>query len=112
MRIPFKRSQLIPLLITALLLTTVCPLKPTAPILASPNTESSPSNFIVSISLTNDLPMGAYLMVVIPFYSSTITPKSCTLLNSLSTTASICQNLNLASSAVPNPLTVNTTVAN
>ena len=94
------------------MLGTVCPLKPTAPILASPNTESSPSNFIVSISLTNDLPLGAYLMVVIPFYSSTITPKSCTLLNSLSTTASICQNLNLASAAVPNPLTVNTTVAN
>ena len=32
--------------------------------------------------------------------------------DALSTTASVCQNLNLASSAVPNPLTVNTTVAN
>ena len=104
-------SFVLSLFLIFLLLNGVFTLKPTAPILASPNTESSPSNFIISFSLTNDLPADAYLMIVFPFYSSTITPRTCTLLNSISTTANVCQNLNLASSANPNPLTINTTVA-
>ena len=102
-----------PLLALFLILMLTCPsapLRPTAPILASPNTESSPSNFIISFSLTHALPTGGYILVVLPFYSSTITPRTCTLLNVLGNSASVCQNLNLASSANPNPLTINTTV--
>jgi hypothetical protein len=85
---------------------------PTAPILATPNTEASPSNMVLSFSLTNDLPTSAYLMIVFPFYETTIVPKSCTLLNQMVTTAVTCQNLNLASASVPNPLTINATRVN
>lgn len=51
-------------------------------------------------------------MIVFPFYVVTITPKSCTLLNQMVTTAVTCQNLNLASAASPNPLTINATRVN
>jgi hypothetical protein len=99
------------LLLLSLLAPVFC-LKPTAPIIASPNTESSPSNFIFSFSLSNDLPTGGYLLIVIPFYSVTLSPKSCTLLNQASLTATLCQNLHTASSASPNPLSINVTVVN
>lgn len=91
----------------------VSSLKPTAPIIATPNTESSPSNFIFSFSLASDLPATGYIMVVFPFYSVTIGPKSCTLLNSGTIIkADQCYNLNVASGTNPNPLTINTTVVN
>ena len=109
---PSSPRHILTVLLIALLLVSTEALKPTSPILASPNTESSPSNFIFSFSLTNDLPIGAYLMVVLPFYSSEITPRGCTLLNSLVSTATTCQNLNQATNAVTNPLTINNTVAN
>jgi len=51
-------------------------------------------------------------MVVLPLFSSTITPKSCTLLSQLSLTADSCHNLNTASSSSPNPITINTTIVN
>ncbi len=52
-------------------------------------------------------------MVVFPFYSVTIDPKSCTLLNSGTIIkADQCYNLNVASGTNPNPLTINTTVVN
>ena len=100
------------LLFLALLLLTASALRPTAPIVASPNTESSPGNFVIGFSLVNELPAMSYLLVVLPFYTSTITPKSCTLLDSLSLKAISCHNLNTASASSPNPLTINTTVIN
>lgn len=84
---------------------------PTAPIIASPNTESSPSNFIFSFSLTNPLLTTSYLMVVFPIFPSAITPFTCTLLNN-AITSSVCLNLNTASGLSPNPLTINTTAVN
>lgn len=108
-----KTSSLLCTLLSLLMMASIVAcLKPTAPVMASPNTESSPSNFIFSFSLSKELPLDGYLMVVFPFYPSTITPSSCTLLNTLSATATVCQNLNLASSAVPNPLTINSTRVN
>jgi hypothetical protein len=98
------------ILLLGLMIASVLGLKPTAPILSSPNTESSPSNFIISFSLNHDLPATGYLMVVIPFFSTTISPKSCTILSQLTLTADSCHNLNTASNASPNPLTINTTI--
>lgn len=97
-------------LLTLLTSLTAC-LIPTAPILALPNTESSPSNFIFSFSLTNPMLSSSYLMIVFPIFSSTITPFTCTLLNN-AITSSVCVNLNTASGTNPNPLTINTTAVN
>lgn len=94
-----------------LLLTLSACLIPTGPIIASPNTESSPSNFIFSFQLTSPMLTSSYLMIVFPIFPSTITPFTCTLLNS-SITSTSCINLNTASSANPNPLTINTTSVN
>jgi hypothetical protein len=91
-----------------LLFSLGCGLIPTGPIIASPNTESSPSNFIFSFQLSNAMLTSSYLMIVFPFYPSLITPFTCTLLNS-ATTSTSCINLNTASAASPNPLTINAT---
>lgn len=100
------------LIVLGLLLRLAEGLVPTTPVLASPNTESSPSNFIFGFKLGHDLPATGYLMVVLPFFSVTITPKSCTLLSQLSLSADSCHNLNTASNTSPNPITINTTTVN
>lgn len=113
MRVPPRSTSIFLLTITvALLCTKVHSLQPTGPILASPNTESSPSNFIFSFNLINNLTTSSYLMIVFPFYPSTITPQSCNILNALSISATSCYNLNAASALVTNPLTINTTAVN
>lgn len=53
----------------------------------------------------------SYLMIVFPIFSTSITPYTCTLLGSTYTSTS-CNNLNTASLASPNPLTINNTVVN
>jgi len=100
------------IIIIALLSSKVHTLQPTGPILASPNTESSPSNFIFNFNLVNNLSRSSYLMIVFPFYPSSITPQSCNILNSLSLTTTSCYNLNVASGLNPNPLTINSTAVN
>jgi len=96
----------------ALLVNQVRTLQPIAPVVASPNTESSPSNFIFSFELINNLATSSYLMVVFPFYPATITPQSCNLLGTSAYTATSCANLYTASLTNPNPLTINTTAVN
>ena len=100
------------LIIIALLSSKVRTLQPTGPVLASPNTESSPSNFIFSFNLINDLSTSSYLMIVFPFYPSSITPQSCNILNTLSLTTTSCYNLNVASGLTPNHLTINASAVN
>ena len=99
------------LIITLALLSPAGALTPTGPILASPNTESSPANFIFSFKLANTMLTSSYLMIVFPIFPSTITPYTCTLL-STSILSTACINLNTASAASPNPLTINTTAVN
>lgn len=109
---PHTASIFLLLIIIALLSSKVHTLQPTGPVLASPNTESSPSNFIFSFNLINDLSTSSYLMIVFPFYPSSITPQSCNILNTLSLTTTSCYNLNVASGLTPNPLTINTSAVN
>ena len=92
-------------------LALVSSLIPTGPIIASPNTESSPSNFIFSFELADQMLTSSYMMIVFPIFPSTITPFTCTLLNS-SIISTSCINLNTASGSSPNPLTINTTAVN
>lgn len=99
------------LLLLSLLLAVAVSLQPVGPIIASPNTESSPSNFIFSFQLDRPLLSTSYLMVVLPIFPSVITPFSCTLLGNSALVTS-CLNLNLASAASPNPLTINSTAVN
>jgi hypothetical protein len=110
--VPYTTSLLIILITLASLNNKVYALQPTGPVLASPNTESSPSNYIFSFNLLNNLATSSYLMVVFPFYPNTITPQSCNILNSLTITTSSCYNLNVASGLISNPLTINTTAVN
>lgn len=109
---PHTASIFLLLIIIALLSSKVRTLQPTGPVLASPNTESSPSNFIFSFNLINDLSTSSYLMIVFPFYPSSITPQSCNILNTLSLTTTSCYNLNVASGLTPNPLTINASAVN
>jgi len=51
------------------------------------------------------------MMIVFPIFPNTITPFTCTLLNS-SITSTSCINLNTASATNPNPLTINNTAVN
>jgi len=107
----YRRKDLTGLKIALLLVIFIfridC-LVPTAPIIATPNTESSPSNFIFNFQLSNSLLSSSYLMVVFPIYPSTITPYSCILLTSTNPVTA-CINLNTASGMSPNPLTINAT---
>lgn len=99
-------SLIVLLIVVASLIPDASAIIPTSPIIASPNTESSPSNFMMSFQLSNPLPASGYLMVVFPIYSSTVTPTSCLLLGTTNI-ATQCVNLNTASSSSPNPLTIN-----
>jgi hypothetical protein len=50
---------------------------PTQPILANPNTESSPSNFMFHFMLNRPLPSSGYLLITFTPYNETILPASC-----------------------------------
>ena len=115
MRLPsLPASSCLLLLLLVLFVGQVRSLQPTAPVVASPNTESSPSNFVFSFELINNLSTSSYLMVVLPFYPATITPLSCNLLGPLSSliAATSCANLYTQSLLVANPLSINTTAVN
>lgn len=68
----------------------------TQPIKVNPNTESSPSNFIIYFSLNHALPSDGYLLVTFSPFTTTANPLSCIVLDHNATTATKCVNLNTA----------------
>ena len=82
---------------------------PSRPIVVSPNTESSPSNFIFNFALEKQLESTGYLLISFSPLVSTVSPKSCLVIstNVASLTITNCQNLDTGSSA--GTLTVNKT---
>lgn len=68
-------------LVLVFLLSQPCvQLSPTGPILLLPNTGSSPSNFIFPFQLDHTLPIGGYLLIMMPVFTLTIIPSSCTMI--------------------------------
>ena len=67
-----------------LLLAVVCPvvcLVITGPIEVSPNTEHSPSVYLIPFVLSRSLPQTGYLLFTMPNYASAVIPTSCKLVN-------------------------------
>ena len=98
------------LLVVLYLPETEC-IAPSQPIIVSPNTESSPSNFILNFVLQKPLEKTGYLLINFSPLTSTATPKSCIVINSLTgLTISKCLNLDAGSTA--GTLSVNKTWIN
>ena len=97
MHYPYHYMFLIAIII--LILKPTYSIHKTQPIKVNPNTESSPSNFIIYFSLNNPLPSNGYLLVTFSPFTTTATPLSCIVLDHNSTTATTCVNLNTASAS-------------
>jgi hypothetical protein len=66
-------------------------LEPTADVQLFPNTQNSPSIYLLQFTLKTALPSGSYLLVTMGWYSTSVLPYNCVLVN---TTISIsCSNL-------------------
>ena len=82
----------ITLLLFCLLLLNVKALSPVGDIQLFPNTENSPSLYLISFTLKTALPTDSYLLVGMDWYTSDLTPHSCQIVNtSISIT---CTNFN------------------
>lgn len=64
---------------------------PTKDILLYPNTENSPSLFLINFYLDKALPANSYLLVAMDWYTSTVRPFNCYLVNTSISTP--CTNL-------------------
>ena len=96
MRYPYH--YLLNIIIIMLLLKSTSSVHQTQPIKVNPNTENSPSNFIIYFSLNNPLPSDGYLLVTFSPFTGSATPLSCIVLEHNSTTATTCVNLDSATS--------------
>jgi hypothetical protein len=72
----------------------------------SPNTESSPMNFIINFQLEKALPSTGYLMFTITPLTISVTPYSCVYLGT-GVTVSVCENLNTATTLTINQTSIN-----
>lgn len=63
------------------LVGTIGALKPTADIQLFPNTESSPSLYLIEFTLETALPSLSYLLIGMDWYTSAVTPYNCLLVN-------------------------------
>jgi hypothetical protein len=68
------------LLLLAVVGPVVC-LVSTGPIEVSPNTENSPSVYLIPFVLSRSLPQTGYLLFTMPNYASAVIPTSCKLVN-------------------------------
>ena len=69
---------------------TAC-LGPTKDIVLYPNTQNSPSLFLIRFTLDKALPANSYLLVAMDWYTSDVLPRNCILVNSSISTS--CTNL-------------------
>jgi len=69
----------------------VAGLAPTRDILLYPNTENSPSLFLISFTLDKALPANSYILVALDWYTTDVTPRNCILVNTSIVTS--CTNL-------------------
>lgn len=85
---------------------------PSQPIVVSPNTESSPSNFIFNFALQKQLESTGYLLISFSPLISTVTPKSCIVISTNIALLSISNCQNLDTGSIAGTLTVNKTWIN
>jgi hypothetical protein len=88
-------------LIVALILSVANCLEPAGDIRLFPNTENSPSVYLLPFTLTKALPSKSYILVTMDWYAAALTPYNCILINSSITVT--CTNL--ASPAFPLTIT-------
>lgn len=88
------------LAIAYLLVISVRSIRPTRPIIANPNTESSPANFMFYFMLENPLPSTGYLLITFTPYTTSAIPTSCVMLNSSTLSIPTCVNLNTGGNAI------------
>jgi hypothetical protein len=84
------------------LILQVYTLSPNSDILIYPNTENSPSLFLIKFTLAKALPSNSYLLVAMDWYTSAVTPLNCYLVNT--TISTPCTNF----AAPIFPLTITT----
>jgi hypothetical protein len=90
------------ILIISLVVPLINGLAPAGDIRLFPNTENSPSIYILPFTLTKALPSNSYILVTMDWYTASLTPYNCILVNSSITVS--CTNL-----ATPTfPLTITT----
>ena len=90
-----------PLLLCLLLLAgPALAIRPTQPIRANPNTESSPANFFFFFQLDNALPASGYLMITFSPYITSAEPLTCDMLTDTGNPITSCVNLNTAGESI------------
>ena len=75
-------------------------IRPTRPIMANPNTESSSANFFFYFELEEDLPADGYLMITFTPYITEAEPVTCDMLSHTGNPITTCLNLNTAGSDI------------
>ena len=84
--------RVITFILASLLLLQVEALSPVGDIELYPNTENSPSIYLISFTLSTALPTNSYILVGMDWYTSDLNPHSCSIVNtSISIT---CTNFN------------------
>ena len=68
-------------IIFILLFINVYALNPVGDMQLFPNTENSPSLYLIRFTLSNAIPTGAYLLVGMDWYSANLVPHSCQFVN-------------------------------
>lgn len=89
-------------LLLALIFSLVSGLEPAGDISLFPDTENSPSIYLLPFTLTKALPSNSYILVTMDWYTAALNPYNCILVNSSITVT--CTNLNSPSF----PLTITT----
>ena len=75
------RTPIILLALLALLISKGGALNPVGDIQLFPNTENSPSIYLIRFTLTTALPSKSYLLIGMDWYTSALSPHSCQLVN-------------------------------
>ena len=106
------KPSCLPLLLALLALAS--PLSLNGDLRLFPNTENSPSIYLIPFTLTKALPTDSYILITMDWYSAEVVPYNCILVNtSISIT---CTNLNNPTFTIPdletNMLAFNTQLSN
>jgi hypothetical protein len=69
------------IIVLCCLVGSIAALKPTADIQLFPNTESSPSLYLIEFTIEKALPSLSYLLIGMDWYTSAVLPYNCALVN-------------------------------
>ena len=96
----YMRSiAIVPFVLLALLVFQTQNLAPVGDIKLYPNTESSPSMYLITFTITTALPTDSYLLLGMDWYTSDVNPHSCQIVNT--SIAITCTNFNTPTFTLP-----------